>query len=589
MISLKFFRYFRCRRYKSSCPGRCVLEDGQVRATTPHSHAPEPDRALVDKFRKVLTQRAQKERTELYTIYWEEATQRHADAAMIYSFTQAESCMRKARRKVPPQLCTTIRELSEILTNSSLFFVTCGAEKENLYKTTITVEDGTCLLFMHYKTLEKIGRVEEMHVDHSIKSEPAPPNFNYSILTVHAVQKNQSYPFAYVVMTKSNRNITTALFAFLKEQFPNISPNNIFSNYDGDMMEALKTVFSEATVRGYYFHFTAAVLNRMKLLKIAKQNKGHVTNGIRMLLVLPLLPSNYMRTGLQAIKKWLVEKKTMTPQLENLCDFIEQQWLIRIGAEKISIFSLSHCVTNHIENFNTELQSTIGISNPIIWNMLEALTHIARQTFTKLTKRSKQLSIPCSNKTPKKGQLIQDTIVSSATQLWLRTPFHLKNPLQFLQVTSHCINDALFTGVEVARQEKVPETTTYFLSSANSPSEIHDELPSFSYSIQSYDEPYQSNTPPPLTKTSLTTISESTTQNLQTNTIQLQPATLTKTQRQGATDMIFPTQTTISLRSLEPPPLVFYPKAFMRKNIIKNSEPPPLIYYKDLAVSEKSS
>lgn len=30
------------------------------------------------------------------------------------------------------------------------------------------------------------------------------------------------------------------------------------------------------------------------------------------------------------------------------------------------------------------------------------------------------------------------------TQLWIRTPVHLRSPLYFLQLTSHCINDAIY-------------------------------------------------------------------------------------------------------------------------------------------------
>lgn len=150
--------------------------------------------------------------------------------------------MRKARRKQPPQSCTTIRELSDILCTSSLFFITCGADKENLYKTTITTEDGTCLIFMHYKTMEKIGRVDELHVDHRIKSEPAPPNFNYTILTCHAIEQKQSYPFMYVVMTVKSQALYTAILTNLRENFPNVCPSNIFSNYDNELMEALKVL-----------------------------------------------------------------------------------------------------------------------------------------------------------------------------------------------------------------------------------------------------------------------------------------------------------------------------------------------------------
>lgn len=526
-----------------------------------HSHPPEPDRQSVDKFRKILTQRAQKERTELYTIYWEEATQRHSDAAMIYSFTQAESCMRKARRKQPPQSCTTIRELSDILGASSLFSVTCGADKENLYKMTIIHDDGTCLVFMHYKTLEKIGRIEEMHVDHSIRSEPSAPNFNFTILTIHTVQQKMSYPFAYIVMTVKSQALYEAIFSHLRENLTNICPTNIFSNYDPDLMEALKQVFPETTVRGYYYHYTTAVLNKMKLLKIAKQ-KGHVTSAVRMLLVLPLLPANYMRTGLQSIRKWLTEKKAISPQFEFLCDFIENQWLLKIGAEKMSIFSLPHCVTNHIQMFNTELQSTLGISNPMIWHMLEAITHVARQTFIKLTKRSKQL--PASvNKAPKKGELIQDTIIKSATSNWIRTPVHLRNSLQFLQVTSHCINDALFAGVEEAKLN-ASSNCTLSTSPVESP-------PSLTYTVQT------------MNSTQLMTASVPSPASSPISPQQVQSGATTI---QTTSFRTIPTTTSIASTTSEPPPLAYYRKAFLRENVI-NSEPPPLIFFKDIPAASK--
>lgn len=43
----------------------------------------------------------------------------------------------------------------------------------------------------------------------------------------------------------------------------------------------------------------------------------------------------------------------------------------------------------------------------------------------------------------RKNELFTETIISSATQLWIKTPVHLRNPLQFLQLSSHCINDSI--------------------------------------------------------------------------------------------------------------------------------------------------
>lgn len=95
-----------------------------MRNTTQHDHPAEPDRALVDRFRKALTQRAAAEKTELYSIYWDEATQRHAEAALIYGFPLAESAMRKARRnKSLPQVPNSIQFPFHLECRNNNFFL----------------------------------------------------------------------------------------------------------------------------------------------------------------------------------------------------------------------------------------------------------------------------------------------------------------------------------------------------------------------------------------------------------------------------------------------------------------------------------
>lgn len=179
--------YYRCSRYKLKCPGRCVMEDGQIRSTTPHTHNPEPDRVLVEKFRKILTHRAATESTDLYGIYWDEASQRHSDAAMLYTFNAAESAMRKARRRQLPPVPNTIEELGEVLANSNLFRIHSGQNKDQFYQTTLILDGTSCLIFAHMKTLSQIKRVEEMHLDASIKMTTQNPT-HYYLLTVHSVQ-----------------------------------------------------------------------------------------------------------------------------------------------------------------------------------------------------------------------------------------------------------------------------------------------------------------------------------------------------------------------------------------------------------------
>lgn len=73
------------------------MNESNAKTCTEHNHPPEPDRVLVDKFRKVLTQRAAQEATDLYTIYWEEASQRHSDASLLYADNNTSSIMHGLR------------------------------------------------------------------------------------------------------------------------------------------------------------------------------------------------------------------------------------------------------------------------------------------------------------------------------------------------------------------------------------------------------------------------------------------------------------------------------------------------------------
>lgn len=156
---------------------------------TDHNHPPEPDRVLVDKFRKVLTSRAAIETKDLYTIYWEEASQRHSDAALLYTFSAAESAMRKARRyKQLPQAPNNVQDLDNILNNTNMFRIHSGSRRDPFYQTTLTLnDDSVCVIFMHMKTIETIGHIEEIHINDAINAH-SDIQLTHHLLIVHAVK-----------------------------------------------------------------------------------------------------------------------------------------------------------------------------------------------------------------------------------------------------------------------------------------------------------------------------------------------------------------------------------------------------------------
>lgn len=275
--------------------------------------------------------------------------------------------MRKARRKQPPQVINTITDLTDIFGVSELFRIPCGNGKDQFYQTTINLESTTCAIFMHRRTLELIGRVEELHIDASLNVAP-----HYNLLTGHYVQQHHSYPIFYAIMTQKSHSAYAAIFAYIREQLSvHMMPSNILSNFDQTIQSALVLTFPEANIKGFWFHYTQAVIKRMKYLRLTREiSKGYGSSGIRMLLVLPLLPANYMAPGMEALKKWLQEKGVFSSNFKQLCEYVEQHWLLGVGAEKISIFGLPHNINNHVLNFNKEFTNLSEIQNPMIWHTL---------------------------------------------------------------------------------------------------------------------------------------------------------------------------------------------------------------------------
>lgn len=98
--------------------------------------------------------------------------------------------------------------------------------------------------------------------------------------------------------------------------------------------------------------------------------RGHGASSLRMLMVLPLLPAEYIAPGLEAIRKYAQEKKVFSEQMATLCLYVEQSWLRTEGVDKMSIFGLPHSIYNHIQNFNKDLQNSLGTTNPMVWQML---------------------------------------------------------------------------------------------------------------------------------------------------------------------------------------------------------------------------
>lgn len=162
---------------------------------------------------------------------------------------------------------------------------------------------------------------------------------------------------------------------------------------------------------------------------------------------------------------------------------------------------------------------------------------------------------------PNKHQKVLETIVKNATQMWCSNPIHLRNPLQFLQLSSHCINDVFMEASQVHLAMSLDQRI-----SGNEESER-----SFSLTKSNSNR-----------KTKVTTIKDCSKRNGPSNMREkliVEPATSQEVHIEP--QLIVAKSSVIDhLNKSEPPPLAFYPKnrgKTQQPIIFSATQPPPLV------------
>lgn len=97
--------------------------------------------------------------------------------------------MRKARRyKQLPQAPNNVHDLDNILNNTNMFRIHSGSRRDPFYQTTLTLnDDSVCVIFMHMKTIESLGHIEEIHINDALNADPD-IQLTHHLLVVHAVK-----------------------------------------------------------------------------------------------------------------------------------------------------------------------------------------------------------------------------------------------------------------------------------------------------------------------------------------------------------------------------------------------------------------
>jgi hypothetical protein len=292
-------------------------------------------------------------------------------------------------------------------------------------------------MLMHQYSLKLLGKIEEIHVDCSITCKSDDATEDLHLITVLAMMGHQDYPIAFGFVKLKTVDVFVSFFAYIRDKAPTvIMPNNVLTNCDANLQEALKISFPDATIKVMWFFYASSVLKFAKsngMLTLMNKSLFHLSS-LKMMLAIPLIPSNYLQPGLDSLKKWMSEKSV---NFDGLGEYIDATWLASDGAEKVSIFNgLSHSINNYVQIFNRDLLHTLKVDSLREEQLIEAISKQAARTVTKLGKVKATPAL-------KKSQKLQKTILETATHNWIKANIHLRRPIQFLQQVSHCIDDGM--------------------------------------------------------------------------------------------------------------------------------------------------
>ena len=314
---------------------------------------------------------AEEDDTPLRHIFDDVCRQSSQEAAQNVSFARIESSMYKRRRLTRPTLPTnhddadsTVRHSRYAVLDGDVFYRGVAS----------AADDGKALIFATTQQLEMLQSSNEVFFDATFK---VVPSLYYQLMTIFASHRDSAFPAVYILMTRKTQALYQSIFAMLKELVPTFTPTQLMADFEEASVAAFRQVFGDVSVAGCWFHYCQAIVKRVQKLglKEAYMNRDDVKNVVRCVLGLPLLPASAIPDALQDIRSTIHSDMHMTRELQQLCNYIQRQWLDKrsIGPERITVRDTRARTNNMLESYHAALRRRIQVGLTVLghYNMLQ--------------------------------------------------------------------------------------------------------------------------------------------------------------------------------------------------------------------------
>jgi len=200
-----------------------------------------------------------------------------------------------------------------------------------------------------------------------------------------------TFPVSFALTTRKTSALYEAVFHAVHELVPHVQPSQLIAELEEAPATAARAVFgNDLLVSGCWFHFTQALVKRMRKLRLENplRDDSRLQTLFRCLLALPLVPTHEVRPGFEDVRSTLDDQSSAKLLMQQLIRYVEKQWLDKstVGPSILSVRDNQARTNNAVESFHASLRRRIKVPHP---NLFAFLTHLQQKKHVQSVKSQK--------------------------------------------------------------------------------------------------------------------------------------------------------------------------------------------------------
>ena len=209
------------------------------------------------------------------------------------------------------------------------------------------------------------------------------PSLFYQNYTMHGIIKDTTVPLVYCLIRNKTKEKYEELFAALKNMNAMLDPHEVTIDFEIAAIEALKSSFPNANIKGCFFHFAQA--NWWKIQSVGLAREYQQDTEVRHILK-SLIPEEDIYIGFQKLKE--TTAKMQNEKITEFVSYFEATWLgekslreRRTGASFLpqiwcqyeNAKEMRQKTNNAVEGWHRAIKGSLGYVHRTIFKFLDFL------------------------------------------------------------------------------------------------------------------------------------------------------------------------------------------------------------------------